>query len=371
MPLPQSQSVLEQLLTGHHMSADELDQLVVDRAKEDLYLEYKNGLELQKPNAADTIREYMSGFANSAGGVLIIGMNAPDGVPIEVTGCPGHKKGDLADWAARCITEMASFFSPLPRFHVVAHPKGEVLIGVTQRSLSLVPRRLGEGMVYHFRMHDQTLKAPDYLMGDLLLGRRQQPILQVSGHTLANLRRELSGASSSSRSSGAMDISIELRIHFENMSIVWAEECRWGIIARLQHVGVTGTRTSVSTPGRHLLSFVDVIDIPPSSDPRPAGLYHFRGVLPIDEPFATTSQGISFFVPIRFHQEWFTYTWKAALYVTAKNSLPLWHQINIVVNDDMLKVIDKAPSKPLRSEIIRLTTARPVVTWEPIAPLEI
>jgi len=363
MPLPQSQNLLEQLLTGHHMSAEELDQLITGPAKEDLYLEYKHGLELQKPNAADTIREYMSGFANSAGGVLIIGVNAPNGVPTEVTGCQRDKKGDLAEWAARCLTEMASFFSPLPRFHVIAHPQGEVLIGVTQRSLSLVPRRLGESMVYHFRMHDQTLKAPDYLMGDLLLGRRQQPILQVSGHNLTDLRKEYDGPNDS------MDAGIVLRIHYENMSIVWADDCRWGLIARLQSVGTP--RASVSTPGRHLLSFVDVIDIPNASNPRPAQLYHFRGVLPIEEPFATATQSISFYVPLVIRGKWLAYTWKAALYVTAKNSLPLWHQINIVVNNDILSVINKAPTKDIQSEIIRLTTERPVVTWETIDPLEL
>jgi hypothetical protein len=360
---PQSLSLLEQLLTGHHMSADELDQLVAGQAKEDLYLEYKNGLELQKPNAADTIREYMSGFANSAGGVLIVGVKASTGLPTEITGCQGHKRGDLAEWTARCLNEIASFFSPLPRFHVVDHPQGEVLVGVTQRSLSLVPRRLGNSIVYHFRMHDQTLKAPDYLMADLLLGRRQQPILQVSGHSLANLRRNFDN------SIGAMDVQIDLRIQYENMSIVWAEECRWGIIAWLQYV--SGTGVTVNAPGRHLLSFVDQIDIPRSSDPRTAQLYHFRGALSIEEPFETVGKDISFFLPLRVRDEWFTYIWKAALYITAKNSLPLWHQINIVVNDAMIKLIDGAPTGGKQSEIFRLTTERPVVTWEPIAPIEI
>jgi hypothetical protein len=114
-----------------------------------------------------------------------------------------------------------------------------------------------------------------------------------------------------------------------------------------------------------------VIETPISSDRRPAQIYHFRGSLPIEEPFATATQSISFFIPLVVRHDWLIYTWKAALYMTAKNSLPLWHQINIVVNNDMLGVIDKTPTRGIQSEIIRLTTERPVVTWEPIAPVEI
>jgi hypothetical protein len=33
--------------------------------------------------------------------------------------------------------------------------------------------------VYYFRFHDQTLEAPDYLVTDLILGRREHPYLAI------------------------------------------------------------------------------------------------------------------------------------------------------------------------------------------------
>jgi len=338
------------------MSPAELDDLVANPVKEDLYIEYKHGNELLKKDAPDTIRQHMSGFANSAGGVLIIGVDAPHATPTDVTGCQGHKKGDLAEWAARCLNPIASSFSPIPRFHVVPHPKGDVLVGVTQRSLGLVSLREAESIVYYFRLHDQTLKAPDYLMADLLLGRRQQPILYISDHQLVNPHREFDN------SIGATDFQFELRLNFENMSIVWAEDCRWGIIAWVQQTSYHGMQ--MSEPSSHLLSFLEVRDVPDLGDPRSSQLRHIRGIVHIEEPFEADTRSIALSLPLHIHNQSHTYIWRAALYVTAKNSLPIWHQINIAVD----KLMDTQVPITSISKVIRLTTERPVVAWEETQP---
>src|ERR671923_265875 len=57
---------------------DELNALLSDQVVEDQYLEYKHGDELKKgtkPGPSDTIRQYVSGFANAEGGVLIVGVD--------------------------------------------------------------------------------------------------------------------------------------------------------------------------------------------------------------------------------------------------------------------------------------------------------
>ena len=108
MSSPRSLQLLELLLSGHQLSVAELDDLIIHQVEEDLYVEYKHGNELQNSEANDTIRKYLSAFANSAGGILIIGVNAPQRIPIEITGCNGHSKGKLDDWAARCLTPIAS-----------------------------------------------------------------------------------------------------------------------------------------------------------------------------------------------------------------------------------------------------------------------
>jgi hypothetical protein len=196
-------------------------------------------------------------------------------------------------------------------------------------------------------------------MADLLLGRRQQPILSISDQQMINLRRELIN------SIDAMDFAFDLRLQFENMSIVWAEDCRWGMIAWIQNRDRYGI--NVSVPGSHLLSFVDVHDPRDLGDPRDARLRHFRDSVRIGEPFESDAKSITLALPLRDHMQWFEYTWRAALYVTAKNSLPVWYQINIHVNGGIARLIN--PTTDLTEsdkhiELVRLTTERPVVAWE-------
>ena len=171
--------LLELLLSGHQLTIDELDNLVKSKIKEDQFLEFKSGKEVEEKNSPKTIRDYLCGFANSNGGVLIVGVDAPGGFATTVDGCNNHKKGDLADWASRCLTPVAGYFSPVPKFQVLQHPNGEVLICVARRSLNLIPQIENQQLVYYLRIHEQTLKAPEYLMSDLLLGRKQKPDFDV------------------------------------------------------------------------------------------------------------------------------------------------------------------------------------------------
>src|SRR4051812_12597551 len=119
---------LETAMSGQAIPASAIDDLVTNRVREDSFLDYKHGNELAKKDAPATIRQYMSGFANSAGGVLIIGV---DEQTWTITGCTASGGSDLAEWASRCLTPIAPYFSPLPRFQVVPHPNGNVLIAAT------------------------------------------------------------------------------------------------------------------------------------------------------------------------------------------------------------------------------------------------
>lgn len=80
-----SLELLEFLMSGYILDPDELDDLLMEKTPEDLFLDYKDGKILkEKRKAAQTLREYMSGFANSQGGTLIIGV---DQNTWSVTGC--------------------------------------------------------------------------------------------------------------------------------------------------------------------------------------------------------------------------------------------------------------------------------------------
>lgn len=358
---PQSLQLLEQLVAGYHMTPSDLDNLINRRVEEGIFLDYKHGNELQRNEATRTIREYMSAFANSAGGILIVGINAPNKIPTEITGCLGHSKGNLDDWAATCLSPIANYFSPQPRFHVVDHPNGQVLVGAVQRSQSLVPIVEAGSIVYYFRLHDQTLKAPDYLIGDILLGRRQQPILEITNYEAYDVQPVLHNPPVN-----ATDLRFHLRFSFENMSIVWAEDSRWGVVAWVQSTNSQRYTLSVDEPSRHLLSYVDVQEKNIDGYTRERELTHISGTAVINKPFEKDMRSIVVDVPLRILRMWFSYNWEAALYIITKNSPPRWYQIRFPISISVLNYIQSnnriAKSDNMIS-IEPLTTQRPVVGW--------
>ncbi len=360
----QTAQFFETLSSGHQLTIDELEDLIKQKIKEDQFLEFKSGLEVEDGNkdASKTIRDYMCGFANSDGGILIIGVDAPSGTPVSIDGCNNHKKGDLAEWASRCLTDIASYFSPIPKFQVLRHPNGDVLIGIAQRSLNLVPQIENKQLIYNLRIHDQTLRAPEYLMADLLLGRKQRPDFDVVDCFAFNFGRITDSEYLT------MDLRFELRLKCESRNIVWAEESRWGIIAWTQ------TREamyagSINQPSNHLLSFVDAQEMPDANQIRPGSLLHFNNNLDISKPFDSGNIISSFIVPIRFGDQWFSYSWMAALYLVAKNGQPLWFQISLKINNDSIKWVDEKTKISLseNSDILSVTkfsSERPIVAWK-------
>lgn len=351
--------LLEQLSSGHQLTIDEIDNLINHKVKEDQFLEFKSGLELEKKDAAKTIRDYMCGFANSDGGVLIIGIEAPSGIPIRVDGCNKHTKGDLAEWAARCLTEVGSYFSPIPKFQILNHPNGEVLIGIAQRSLNLIPQIENKSLIYNLRIHDQTIKAPEYLISDLLLGRKQKPDFDIVSGNIGNFLRYVDNEN------GAMDLGFQLKLKCESRNIVWVEDSRWGIITWNQFKDPY-TTISTSQPNSHLLSYVDVQKLPNENQSRPGELLHFNHELNISKPFDTGRVNLQINTPIRFINNWFYYDWMAALYLVAKNTPPLWYQLKIKINSNSIKWVDEKASFSMNenSELFsvkKLTSERPVV----------
>jgi hypothetical protein len=358
----QSLQFLELLLTGHHLSTGELDDLKNNGVEEDLYIEYKHGDDLKKPDRIINaeIRENVSAFANSVGGVLIFGVNAPDRIPTQITGCKGHKKGKLDNWAARCLTPIANYLVPLPRFQVVHHTMGEVLVITVPRSLRYVPISESGGIVYYLRFHDQTLKAPDYLMADLLLGRRQQPIFEISECVAINFD-DIPDENYSLR-----DLKFEIRFRVENVSLVWIDDCEWGVVywTHFPHDNIIGEKNG--KPSQHLFTYLAVYD-ESFQDTRLRQLVHRRGSLLIVKPFDDDDIVASFRAPLQHGNEWIPYTWKAALYFVARNSLPVWYQIELAINANTFQLFEKQKQLPPTPDVFsirRLSVERPIVAWE-------
>ena len=214
------------------------------------------------------------------------------------------------------------------------------------------------------RFHDQTLdnktlKVPEYLIGDLVLGRRRRPHLHIR-----QLSLKLSASEKQQYNSRLLNFGMDFTI--ENESLAWANEVRLGVVRRILHPPL-----SLSN---HLLSYIDVQE----PDERFAGENEYnlnhrvisgRSGLTIDlDPFSVVTLNIpGNTIPVRVSTKFYRYSWKAAAYVMSKESPPIWYQIQLEVNDRLLKAANEKREVSCNSsfvKITRLTSGRPTVSWE-------
>lgn len=167
----ESLRLLDCMLEGHVFTADDLGAFLEKDVPEDLHLEYKATID------AKELRRCASAFANSAGGVLMVGI-----VDSTISICGSTPPGsmDSSRWANHCIHPVSTLFSPPPRIHEVQHPSGSVLIVTVARNPILVPLVHAGVPRYYLRMYDETYEAPPYLIADLILGQRSRPDLSLS-----------------------------------------------------------------------------------------------------------------------------------------------------------------------------------------------
>jgi len=347
--------LLESLVAGDQMSPDILDKLTSRPVPEDLFLEYKHGNLLAQREAPRTVREYLSGFANSAGGILVIGV---DEMSWSITGCSAPGGEDLAEWASRCLTPIAPYFSPPPRFQVVQHSDGDVLVASTDRSLGLVPCVEAGQLVYYLRLHDQTLRAPEYLVSDILLGRRQQPYFRIADCSLVGLGTHREAGS------GEYDLYFSPLFTCENDSLFRSDYMRVGIVSWSKHPVGRGTLS------KHLLSHIEVRDVDEQRYSGPCNLVHVVKVFPGIGPFdvGVFKEIDTHTVPLSVHDRWYIpYRWKAALYLMSDESVPVWYQLSVTINSDLLQRLHSETSLSSVSgfsEAKRMSGERPVVEWE-------
>jgi hypothetical protein len=125
------EALLSRVLTNEEI-VDEIDGLIRDLIDEDIHLDYKHGDALADRRAAnELIREYVGGFANSAGGTLMVGIDEDNW---QVTGCQAPGGGSLTNWASRSLTPIAGYLSPPPVLYEVPHPDGPVLVAAVARA---------------------------------------------------------------------------------------------------------------------------------------------------------------------------------------------------------------------------------------------
>ena len=349
----QSQILLEKLMAGHILSAEEFDAFISQQVPEDLHLDYKHGKELEKSNASGTIRQYMSGFANSAGGILIIGVDQQNW---QVTDCKAPGGSDIAEWAARCLNDIAHHFSPQPRFQVLIHPQGKVLIAATERSFSLIPCVEKGSIVYYIRLHDQTLKAPEYLLSDIILGRRNHSDLRIKEIYITDLRLE------HSTSHEKASVMFNFGVIIENSSLSWAIDSSIAIICWQNNK--SGGNRIISN---HLLSYIECENIDNNNFLQDYSISHqsiyFADLKSFDvriiEPMSEHS------VPAKHSTyKWVNYVWKAAIYINSRESPPIWYQVEIPIDDTIFHLASEQSPRKRGGELITVTrnTNRPIVS---------
>lgn len=313
---------LSELMSGQQPSQNDLTELLASGEREKQWLEFKHGdaFKNHKP-AALLLREYVAGFANADGGILIGGVSNDRKT---ITGCKAPGGGDLKDWASRCLDPLAGFFSPPPRIESVNHPNGEVLFVATSRAPALIQT---DG-IYYLRFHDQTKKVPDYLISDLVLGRRQHPNLDLS--KAIGLARGIMNDRS------GLILKFVLEGTIQNVGMTWARETDVGLVGcsmgwnQAINEGLSSFVTILPQEQRHAVANIGFIHVTISlGEIQPFGNQNFR-----------ISQDVE--LPVTFADwRYVPCVWHGALYLLTRGSPPLWYQVELDITNEQLSAINK------------------------------
>lgn len=206
--------LLSRISEGFSVSSSDLDHLINANPKEGQHLDYKSGLLTDESGGSIKIRRHVSGMSNAAGGILLIGVKDDgtiDGITLK--GGRGPK-----GWAENCLAPLVALFTTPPQLREVQHGTHTVLVIAIHRNGRLIPCiELGK-IKYHLRLGDQTLEAPEFHVADLLLGRRELPVIEI--RVGKGTLRDSQG--------GGFDFLMELDL--VNEGAIWVEEVKVGLI---------------------------------------------------------------------------------------------------------------------------------------------
>lgn len=340
MSFKTTKELLEILLEGHSLTSGELDSVIAD-FEEGQYLEFKDGKitrQGERKVGGRVIRQYVSAFANAEGGTLVIGVSDN---PREVSPCTAPGDATLKKWVDSILLDMAPFLVPSPRVQIVSHENGSVLVIAVARASQLVHCTEAGETQYFLRFHESTKRFPDYLLSDLLLGRRQQPILDLSVRPALDHLALVPGPIRS----------LAFYFSVENAGLVAAEQVQVGMI------GWTLKQPSIPI-NKHLLTHLDVEEV--SSDwqlkhlvVQPSG-GELTFFLP---PFARNTKALpteKYIFPASSPMLQIS----AAAYVLAKAAAPIWFEFSFTYQSDGVSQDDWIQN----CEIRRVIGRRPQVS---------
>ena len=136
--------------------------LLESNKEEGLDLDFKSGKILQKKGAAHDVRSDVAAFANSAGGLLVLGVLEPERKKIDpytLDGCEDVGKQTAYEWAGRAYQPLAPYLYPPPKT-VAIEMDGKVIIAIAvPRSERLVPCVKEGKLTYFLRIGESTVGA--------------------------------------------------------------------------------------------------------------------------------------------------------------------------------------------------------------------
>ncbi len=329
-------ALLDQVLETGTTRIDAIRSLLASNVTEGLHLDYKSGLLTEDRATPLELRKDVSAFANSDGGLLILGVAEPPPAqgdpaasgPRSIDGCRPPAGGKpLAEWARSCITPIAARFLDPPRYVEIDSPDGKVLVIAIPANPALIPVIIASRETYWLRHHDESIQAPDYLVAHLLIGRRRQLRLNL---TVDNVIP--SDGPHADPHLATPQFAFSVRV--DNDAPTWIEDLSCGIVF---YSSGTGPGEPMSD---HVRSLIDVLPVDRGRLPTPFELGLCRveftlsrrdGVHASLRPFQSLRSD-PFRKPMRFPYGVGTYQIEAALYLVPKGADAVWWQVTAEVN---------------------------------------
>jgi len=271
---------------------------------------------------------------------LIIGVDEQR--PRQIARCEEQPGGyPLDQWASRWLHDMVGYFSPLPRYQIISHPQGSVLAIAVARAPSLVPCVESGALKHFFRIGDSTLASPDYLIADLVLGRRQHPLLDVHYHRITE-NKVSPEYDLPNNYQWVTRVSFDLMV--ENLSLVAAEHVEAGMVS-------WSLKADDTEINRHLRAYIDIVET--SSGILTTYVVHkTTETSSVGKPFTKNWINIGSFDFLHGLPSPIYY---CAVYFICKGSPPTWFQLRYVPA--------MGTGRESQVTLIRMGTERPKVAW--------
>ena len=154
---------LDGLLRGERAAADDIRQMIALHSQEGLHHDFKSG-SVAREALNGIVRRWTMGFANSDGGVLILGVTEPKTGVREIDGFRSPGDGDPVLWAGNVLKPYAGRFSPplqiqsVPRWRWRVTPDRSSLSPQSKRR-QLIAHVEGGTPKYALRIGSSTVDA--------------------------------------------------------------------------------------------------------------------------------------------------------------------------------------------------------------------